>query len=514
MATALPADFPTGRVVGKFFFLREDGADSATRPDPVDVFGKVKFTASVPSLVFSGSGGGAMAMAVPLVFKGTISANGLLEAADGSGVLELPATDSDLLNPRDWTWRVDFDLCEISTGDKINIPSFDFQVPAGDTVDLPSVVPVATSPGVITIMGPAGPNTVPTDLAIANAINTPTSETAEALNTAIESFDGNFFAPWTSSSATIPGAGFIVKSATINAATQGVIGWQHAHDFGYLMHFESRTGFKGAAGMIAVGLDVDGGTDPENPTGPNLLGGTAFFVSNKRGAVGFKVNNGNGNIHPQGYGYYGNNSSTVAPLMFLESTWGDAAPLLVLKQSANTGSTAQKLFRTVLLGDEEAGNINGKNGQLFWNKSVTISSTPESIAALLPPSSLIVTDAGVNPGIIESSVVGGQIANSNIQFFRPTGAVNQYWAHRLFATSDRLDFQSSAAAGRGLASYKTLITLKNEGLSFYGALPVVRAAAITSPPAPSATYVQSEMQAMKVALDAALAAIKGIGITL
>lgn len=316
--------------------------------------------------------------------------------------------------------------------------------------------------------------TATTDAATAALIGTEGTLTDVKVKAAIGGWSGNFSQPFTSSSATIPGAGFIVKSNTINADMQGVIGWQHAGDSGYLMHFESRTGFKGAAAMIAVGLDVDGGADPENPEGPNLLGGTAFFASNKRGAVGFKVNNGNGNIHPQGYGYYGNNSSTIAPLMFLEGTWGDAAPLLVLKQSSNTGSTAQKLFRTVLLGDEEAGNINGKNGQLFWNKSVTISSTPESIAALLPPSSFIITDAGVNPGIIESGVIGGQIANSNIQFFRPTGAANQYWAHRLLATSDRLDFQSSAAAGRGLAAYSTLITLKNAGIGFYGGTPVAK----------------------------------------
>lgn len=50
--------------------------------------------------------------------------------------------------------------------------------------------------------------------------------------------------------------------------------------------------------------------------------------------------------------------------------------------------------------------------------------------------------------------------------------------------------------------------------SAYGAAPVARAAAITAPPAPGATYDQTQITAMKTALDAAIAALKNYGITL
>jgi hypothetical protein len=47
-----------------------------------------------------------------------------------------------------------------------------------------------------------------------------------------------------------------------------------------------------------------------------------------------------------------------------------------------------------------------------------------------------------------------------------------------------------------------------------GATPVARAAAITAPTAPSATYVQAEATSMKTAVDAIRTALKNAGITL
>ena len=51
-------------------------------------------------------------------------------------------------------------------------------------------------------------------------------------------------------------------------------------------------------------------------------------------------------------------------------------------------------------------------------------------------------------------------------------------------------------------------------VGFYGATPVARASAITSPTAPSASYVQAEAQSMKTAVDAMRTALANIGITL
>ncbi len=47
----------------------------------------------------------------------------------------------------------------------------------------------------------------------------------------------------------------------------------------------------------------------------------------------------------------------------------------------------------------------------------------------------------------------------------------------------------------------------------YGVAPVARAAAIATPTAPSAVYVQAEAVAMKTAVDAIRTALRNIGIT-
>jgi hypothetical protein len=51
-------------------------------------------------------------------------------------------------------------------------------------------------------------------------------------------------------------------------------------------------------------------------------------------------------------------------------------------------------------------------------------------------------------------------------------------------------------------------------VGFYGAVPVVRAAAIATPTAPSVVYTQAEAAAMKTAVDAIRNALKNVGITL
>lgn len=50
--------------------------------------------------------------------------------------------------------------------------------------------------------------------------------------------------------------------------------------------------------------------------------------------------------------------------------------------------------------------------------------------------------------------------------------------------------------------------------SVYGAVPINRAAAIATPTAPGAAYVQAEAQSMKTAVDAIRVALQNYGITL
>lgn len=149
----LPADLPTGLVTGQFYFVSEDAADADTDPDLTVVSGNVTFTCSAPLLRVPTKA----ASVIPLEFKAKFDANGqLVSASDPTAGIRLPATDSSLYNPTGFTWHVSFDLTKVSNGHTIRgLDSFDIQVPAGGTVDLTTDMPVSTSPGVLTVQGPA-----------------------------------------------------------------------------------------------------------------------------------------------------------------------------------------------------------------------------------------------------------------------------------------------------------------------------------------------------------------------
>lgn len=146
----IPSDIPVGTITGQFYLLKEDGTDSGTSPDLTPAQGTVIFTASVPTLSVPGK----QSVVIPRVFYCPLDSTGKL-FSHVPGV-ELPATNSLLIDPLNYTWRVDFDLHDPGTGFKFPLESFDFSVPVGETNDLSVLRPVSTSPGVITIKGPPG----------------------------------------------------------------------------------------------------------------------------------------------------------------------------------------------------------------------------------------------------------------------------------------------------------------------------------------------------------------------
>lgn len=194
----LPADIPTGRVVGQFAFLVQDGFDGDTKPDAGAVLGEITFTCSAPLVRFPSK----PLTAVPLSFTAEL-VNDTLTAKGGSPVsdgIELLATDSQLTNPTGFTWNVSFNLRRADTYAPISLPSFDIQVPANSVIDLTTVIPVASSSGVITTQGPkgdAGPqgpqgapgrdgsNVIPADNAVAGYVGTGSSSTRAALDSVV-----------------------------------------------------------------------------------------------------------------------------------------------------------------------------------------------------------------------------------------------------------------------------------------------------------------------------------------
>lgn len=149
----LPAEIPTGLVKGQFYFVNEDNVDADTDPNLTVVQGDVTFTCSAPLLRMPTK----LATIVPLEFKAEFNGQGELVSADDATLgLELPATDSDLFNPTDFTWKVEFDLVQIENRHTVAIEPFDIQVPEGVTTDLTLAMPVDATPGTLTVQGPQG----------------------------------------------------------------------------------------------------------------------------------------------------------------------------------------------------------------------------------------------------------------------------------------------------------------------------------------------------------------------
>lgn len=146
----LPAEIPTGLITGQYYFVNEDNIDADTKPELTVVTGTVTFTCSVKTLRMPAK----KAVLVPLRFDAEFDSQGNLKPVNGTGVgIELPATNSPLLTEQDYTWKVEFNLKEVATDFTVNLDSFDIQVPVDSTQDLSVLMPVATSPGTITIQG-------------------------------------------------------------------------------------------------------------------------------------------------------------------------------------------------------------------------------------------------------------------------------------------------------------------------------------------------------------------------
>lgn len=149
----LPADLPSGLVTGQFYFVSQDGEDADTDSTLTLVEGAVTFTCSAPLIRVPSK----LASVVPLEFKAKFNSSGQLVSVDDPSIgLRLPATDSPLYNPTGFTWKVSFDLVQVANRHTVDIATFSIQVPAGSTIDLTTVMPVATSPGVLTVQGPKG----------------------------------------------------------------------------------------------------------------------------------------------------------------------------------------------------------------------------------------------------------------------------------------------------------------------------------------------------------------------
>lgn len=171
--TALPAQVTYVTVIGKL--LKADGA-------PLQ--GQLMFSPEIGKRGYSGAlaGGGRLVVtsATPPIVV-VVDPVPVTLAVDGSFSVSLVATDNPNIAPTGWTWTVSFALGSAT------IPPFSFAGPAGTTVDLAVVAPIAVNTGSAVVIGPAGPTgatgapgpqgPVMTDAQLAVAVDTGATKT-------------------------------------------------------------------------------------------------------------------------------------------------------------------------------------------------------------------------------------------------------------------------------------------------------------------------------------------------
>lgn len=147
----LPAELSTGMVYGRFIIAIIDGDDAGQEPDVIPAKGTIRFKSSVPYVPVP-----ATSLGPVTVIKGPIT--GVL---DDEGYLCTPhpvtgevmyrgvkllATDDPDMAVTDWTWTAEYAFESVASS-TMQIPSHSFALPAGQTVDLTTVLKVPSAPG-------------------------------------------------------------------------------------------------------------------------------------------------------------------------------------------------------------------------------------------------------------------------------------------------------------------------------------------------------------------------------
>ncbi|MFD7844005.1 hypothetical protein ACFV4K_13870 [Nocardia sp. NPDC059764] len=165
MADLPPLEY--GKVVGRYLANTADGPDIGDLPEFPPLAGTVTFTADAPKVLVAGAQPApATYVQLPEHYVCELDEFGYLTWRGQRGIrLVAPGNDT---NPKDWTWRVSFDLNY--DGQPIPLEPFSFAVPkytagpdsanpdAGSTglVDLTLVSPVPATPGNAVVRGERG----------------------------------------------------------------------------------------------------------------------------------------------------------------------------------------------------------------------------------------------------------------------------------------------------------------------------------------------------------------------
>lgn len=126
------------RLRGRFVEAVLDGADADETPDFVAATGTITFTPQVTNVVTYDADAGLSVIPKPI----TVTLDG--------GAFDEWFIPTDLGNPANWTYRVDFRL------NGVTLPNFSIDMPAGSDRWLNEFLPAGMSSGILTLRGPKG----------------------------------------------------------------------------------------------------------------------------------------------------------------------------------------------------------------------------------------------------------------------------------------------------------------------------------------------------------------------
>lgn len=152
---ALPANISTGRVEGQFIVGVADGADPDDEPDFIPAQGTIAFTASTPYLPNPTATPNPVTM-LKTTIVGILDSEGYVCTPDdvdktkpGRRGIRLVATDDNDASVTGWTWTATPRFKDVN-GTRLDniIPAFSFGLPSDSTIDLTTVVKVPSAQGV------------------------------------------------------------------------------------------------------------------------------------------------------------------------------------------------------------------------------------------------------------------------------------------------------------------------------------------------------------------------------
>lgn len=142
-AITYPQGLGYGKISGTLVFGFEDNTDADKTPDLIGAKEvTVIFHPTAPMVRYRGT---PPLVVFPRPVSCKIGEDGVLRAPDGAAHVTLLATDGELIEPREWTWEVEF------KAKGLDIPTFNLSLPAGTTVDLSTALPVDQMPGVVLV---------------------------------------------------------------------------------------------------------------------------------------------------------------------------------------------------------------------------------------------------------------------------------------------------------------------------------------------------------------------------